>query len=72
HRAMREGLAPVGIGLIIAGIISLFRLAGGGVLAAVIAGLAAAVLTWYPRFPVLVLLLFGGSIAAAVSLVSAA
>ena len=31
HRAAREGLAPVGTGLVIAGVIAIFRLSGGGV-----------------------------------------
>lgn len=60
HRAMREGLAPVGIGLIVAGIISLFRLSNGGVQAIVIVSLAAAIFYWFPRFPVLGVLILGG------------
>jgi chromate transporter len=68
HRAMREGLAPVGVGLIIAGIIALFRLADGGVLAAVIMCLAAAILLWCPRFPVLGVLVLGALTAAVISI----
>ncbi|SFJ41317.1 chromate transporter [Phyllobacterium sp. CL33Tsu] len=64
HRAMREGLAPVGIGLIIAGIISLFRLSHGGPSAIAIIGLAAAIFLWMPRFPVLGVLVLGGLVAA--------
>jgi chromate transporter len=60
HRAMREGLAPVGIGLIIAGVLSLFRLADGGIVAILIAGLSCAILFWAPRFPVLAVLALGG------------
>ncbi|MBB3145938.1 chromate transporter [Phyllobacterium trifolii] len=60
HRAMREGLAPVGIGLIIAGVLSLFRLADGGVTAFVIAGLSGVILYFAPRFPVLGVLALGG------------
>lgn len=67
HRAMREGLAPVGVGLIIAGVISLFRVADGGVLAVMIASLAGAILYWIPKFPVLILLILGGLGAAAAS-----
>ncbi|MDB5526604.1 MAG: chrA [Rhizobium sp.] len=67
HRAMREGLAPVGVGLIIAGVISLFRVADGGVLAVVIACLAGAILYWIPKFPVLGVLILGGLGAVAVS-----
>ncbi|MCL6707165.1 chromate transporter [Pseudomonas sp. R2.Fl] len=68
HRIMREGLAPVGTGLIIAGVISLFRLANGGILAIAIAGLACAFFYWKPRFPVLVVLMLGGLAAVAVSI----
>ncbi|MEP7454028.1 chromate transporter [Phyllobacterium sp. SB3] len=68
HRAMREGLAPVGVGLIIAGIIALFRLADGGNLAVVIASLAAASLLWCPRFPVLGVLVLGALVATVVSI----
>ncbi|MBW6424973.1 chromate transporter [Rhizobium sp. XQZ8] len=63
HRVMREGLAPVGTGLIIAGIISLFRLADGGLLALVIAGLSCALFFWKPKFPVLIVLALGGALA---------
>lgn len=68
HRAMREGLAPVGIGLIIAGVVSLFRVADGGVPAVVIACLAGAVLYWIPKFPVLIVLMLGGGCAVVASM----
>jgi chromate transporter len=67
HRAMREGLAPVGVGLIIAGIIALFRLSNGGVVAVVIISLAAAIFYMFPRFPVLGVLTLGGLGAAMLS-----
>lgn len=60
HRAMREGLAPVGIGLILAGIISLFRVTDGGMLGLLIACLATAILYVFPKFPVLIVLALGG------------
>lgn len=60
HKAMREGLAPVGIGLIVAGIIALFRLSNGGLLSFLIVGLAAAIFYWIPRFPVVGVLVLGG------------
>ena len=44
HRAAREGLAPVGTGLVIAGVIAIFRLSGGGLFGAGIAGASAAIL----------------------------
>lgn len=60
HRVMREGLAPIGTGLIIAGVITLFRLADGGIPALTIAGLSCALFSWKPKFPVLIVLVFGG------------
>jgi chromate transporter len=63
HRIMREGLAPVGTGLIIAGVISLFRLAENVPLAIVIASLSCAIFFWKPKFPVLVVLILGGATA---------
>jgi chromate transporter len=63
HRIMREGLAPVGTGLIIAGVVSLFRLADGGPLAITIAGLSCTLFFWKPKFPVLVVLMLGGALA---------
>ena len=59
HKAMREGLAPVGVGLVIAGVISIFQLAGGGLLAAGIAAASAALLLWMPRFPTVGVLVGG-------------
>lgn len=61
HKAMREGLAPVGVGLVIAGVISIFQLAGGGVLAAGMAVVSAAVLLWLPRFPTVAVLALGAT-----------
>jgi chromate transporter len=46
--------------LIIAGVLSLFRLADGGVTAFVIAGLSGTILYFAPRFPVLGVLALGG------------
>lgn len=68
HRAMREGLAPVGIGLIIAGIIALFRLADGGIFAVLISCFAAAVLFKHPKFPVFGILILSALIALVVSI----
>ena len=61
HRTAREGLAPVGTGLVIAGVIAIFRLSGGGVLGAGIAGASAAVLLLAPRFPTLAVLGLGAA-----------
>ncbi|KQY16428.1 chromate transporter [Rhizobium sp. Root73] len=59
HRAMREGLAPVGTGLIIAGVISIFGLMGTWQ-AGTIAVAAAGVLSFLPRVPTLVIISIGG------------
>ncbi len=66
HRAVREGLAPVGTGLIIAGVISIFQLAGGALSSVLIAFAAAAVLIFLPRIPTLVIIVFGGAVALAI------
>ena len=59
HRAAREGLAPVRTGLVIAGVIAIFRLSGGGMFGAGIAGASAAILLLAPRFPTLAVLGLG-------------
>jgi chromate transporter len=64
HRAMREGLAPVGTGLIIAGVISIFGMTGTWFAAAVASG-AACMLIFLPRVPTLAVLLVGGLISLA-------
>jgi chromate transporter len=61
HRAVRQGLAPVGIGLMIAGALSIFRVSGGGAAAALIAISSAAIMVWLPRFPVVGVLCLGGA-----------
>jgi chromate transporter len=68
HRALREGLAPVGIGLTIAGSITIFQLSGGGILAASIASLSAGIMLFYPNVPVLLLLLLAGIVNASIYL----
>ena len=61
HRAVRQGLAPVGIGLMIAGALSIFRVSGGGAVAALIAISSTAILVWLPRFPAVGVLCLGGA-----------
>jgi chromate transporter len=62
HTALENGLAPIGAGLILAGVFSIFRVAGAGVLSWAIAGGSAAILWWRPKLnPILVLA--GGAIA---------
>jgi len=66
HRLAREGLAPVGTGLMIAGIMAIFRLSGGGLVAVVIAAGTAALLYRLPRCPVILVLLGGGVVHVAI------
>src|SRR5687768_1864678 len=56
HSAIQDGLAPIDTGLIIAGILSLFRLAGAGPLSWSVAIRSALILDLWPRnHPLLVL-----------------
>jgi chromate transporter len=65
HTALERGLAPIGAGLILAGVLAIFRGAGSGALSWSIAGISAAILARRPKLsPLLVLL--GGAIAFAV------
>ena len=59
NRALRKGLAPVGVGLSIAGSMTLFRLAGGGLAAAFVTVLSTALFLWRPILSALVVLLVG-------------
>jgi chromate transporter len=59
NRAMREGLAPIGTGLIIAGVISIFGLMGTWH-AVAIAAAAAGTLNFLARIPTLVIIFAGG------------
>jgi chromate transporter len=58
HTALEEGLAPIGTGLILAGIVTVLRL-GGGWLGWVLALGSALMLSWLPRLHPL--LLFAGA-----------
>lgn len=65
RKILEEGLAPIGAGLIMAGVIAIFRVAGMGLLGAIAAIVAALALMRWPRLhPMLILL--GGSTAFAV------
>ena len=64
-KAVRQGLAPIGIGLMIAGALSIFRISGGGIMAGLIVISSAAILLWLPRFPAVGVLFLGGVGAAA-------
>ncbi len=62
HTALENGLAPIGAGLILAGVFAIFRIAGSGILSWSVAGISALVLAWRPKLnPLLVLI--GGAIA---------
>jgi len=65
HSALEQGLAPVGIGLILAGALSILSLSGGGALSYALALGSAALLTWRPKVHPLLLFVIGGSIAVA-------
>lgn len=60
HKVVREGLAPVGVGLMFAGVVSIFQISGGGWLGAAIVAGATAILVFVPRFPMLGVLCLGG------------
>ncbi|MGF6157389.1 chromate transporter [Ensifer sp. KUDG1] len=60
HRAMREGLAPVGTGLIIAGVLSILQLSGAVGFTAAAAAAAAAAVTGVPRMPIPLIIAGGG------------
>ena len=65
HSALEQGLAPVGIGLILAGALSILSLSGGGALTYALAVGSAAHLTWRPRVHPFLLFVLGGAIAVA-------
>jgi len=62
HRAIENGLAPVGIGLILAGAVAVMRLAGASAASWIAAGLAAVMLAWRPRLHPLLLLAGSGAL----------
>ena len=68
YTVVRDGLAPIGTGLVFAGVIALFRLSGGGLLAAAIAAAATGLLLVTDRVPVLLILAAGGLCAVVVGL----
>lgn len=60
HRVLREGLAPIGTGLMIAGVLAIMRISGGGGVPIAITLMAAAVLYRYSSVPPLAIILGGG------------
>lgn len=65
YRILQSGLAPVGIGLVGAGVVSLFRVAGGGWLAPATAVLVLLILELRPRTGILPLLALGAALSVA-------
>ena len=66
HTALEEGLAPVGVGLMMAGVLVIMQLSGGGVLPWLLAlGTMALLLRW-PKLHPLPLFFMGGVIAVVV------
>ncbi|MBZ6075131.1 chromate transporter [Microvirga puerhi] len=59
HTALENGLAPIGAGLILAGVFAIFRIAGAGILSWAVAGSSAIVLAWRPKLNPLLILLAG-------------
>ena len=66
HTALEEGLSPVGIGLVLAGVVSILRLGGGGVLSWIVALGSAGLLYWRPKLHPLLIFLIGGAVFAIV------
>jgi len=62
HTAMEMGLTPIGIGLLLAGVVSILRIGGGGFLAWAVAFGSAGLMAWRPRLPPLLVFALGGII----------
>ena len=62
HTALEQGLAPVGIGLVLAGAVAVLRVSGGGALSWILAVASAALLTWRPKLHPLLVFAVGGAI----------
>jgi chromate transporter len=62
HTALEEGLAPIGGGLILAGVVSLLRIGGGGLASWAVAFGSAGVLWWLPRLHPLLMFALGAAV----------
>lgn len=71
HSALEQGLAPVGIGLILAGALSILGLSGGGALSYALAFGTAGLLIWRPKLNPLLLFVLGAAIAVAAGVLQA-
>lgn len=65
-RILRTGLAPIGTGLVIAGVISIMRVSGAGILGLAMAFCTFALLLLWSKLPVPVLLLAGAGVTLAI------
>lgn len=62
HTALEQGLAPIGIGLVLAGAVTVLRIGSGGVLAWVVAFGSAGLMSWQPRLHPLLIFAVAGAI----------
>ncbi len=62
HTALERGLAPVGIGLVLAGAVSILRIGGGGALSWIVAFGSAGLMTWQRKLHPLIVFALGGTI----------
>jgi len=62
HTALEKGLTPVGTGLLLAGVVSILRIGGGGVLSWAVAFGSAGLMTWRPKLHPLLVFALGGAI----------
>jgi len=62
HTALEKGLTPVGLGLVLAGVVSILRINGGGVLSWGVALGSAALMSWRPRLHPLLVFALGGAV----------
>lgn len=62
RQALEDGLAPVGSGLILAGILAIFRIGGSGFLSYFVAAASAGILFWKPKAHPLLLFAAGAAI----------
>jgi len=69
HTALEQGLAPIGTGLLAAGVLAMFQLMGMGWPALLVAAAVAAVMMWRPRFQPLIALLCAGALFACGSVI---
>jgi chromate transporter len=62
HTALEKGLAPVGVGLVMAGVLTVLRVSGGGLLSWIVAFGSAGLMSWRPKIHPLLVFLVGGAI----------